>query len=236
MPLTLRRVSHRYGPAMPWVVRGIDLEVADGESVALMGPSGSGKTTLLSILGLLTHPAEGDVLLDGERPGGGRGSAELRAREFSWVFQTANALLRRTALENAALQLVSRGSARVDAERVAAEELVKVGVGHLAARPARLLSGGELQRVCIARALAAAPRWILADEPTGQLDHATTLEVGRALIENRPIGTAVIIATHDPEVAARCGRTIRLVDGEIVPSPPAPLPTRASRERGGDRA
>lgn len=89
-------------------------------------------------------------------------------------------------------------------------------MGHLAPRPARLLSGGELQRVCIARALAAAPRWILADEPTGQLDHATTLEVSQALIEQRPIGTALIIATHDPDVAARCERTIRVVDGRVV--------------------
>lgn len=231
MPLTLRAVSHRYGPGMPWVVRGIDMEIADGESVALMGPSGSGKTTVLSILGLLTHPAEGEVLLDGRAVRDGRGASELRAREFSWVFQTANALLRRTALDNAALQLISRGSTRQGAERVAAEELACVGVGHLAHRPARLLSGGELQRVCIARALAAAPRWILADEPTGQLDHATTLEVGRALIENRPIGTAVIIATHDPEVAARCGRIIRLVDGQVVTAASDPPPLH-DMERG----
>jgi ABC-type lipoprotein export system ATPase subunit len=216
MPVTLRAVSHRYSPATPWVVREVDLEVADGESVALMGPSGSGKTTLLSILGLLTHPAQGEVLLDGAPVTAGRGASELRASQFSWVFQTANALLRRTALENAALQLLSRGAERESAEAVASAELERVGVGHLANRPARLLSGGELQRVCIARALAAAPRWILADEPTGQLDHATTLEAGDALIKNRPIGTAVIIATHDPEVAARCGRIIRLVDGEIV--------------------
>ncbi len=216
MPLTLHGVSHRYGPALPWVVRAIHLEIDDGESVALMGPSGSGKTTLLSILGLLTHPAEGEVLLDGQPITAGRGASGLRSTQFSWVFQTANALLRRTALDNAALQLLSRGAEREMAETVATAELERVGVGHLAARPARLLSGGELQRVCIARALAAAPRWILADEPTGQLDHATTLEVGSALIDNRPIGTAVIIATHDPEVAARCGRIIRLIDGEIT--------------------
>jgi predicted ABC-type transport system involved in lysophospholipase L1 biosynthesis ATPase subunit len=98
---------------------------------------------------------------------------------------------------------------------VAAAELERVGVGHLANRPARLLSGGELQRVCIARALAAAPRWVLADEPTGQLDHATTLEVSSALIDGRPIGTGVILATHDAEVAARCGRVIHIVDGRM---------------------
>ncbi|MGE0598904.1 MAG: ABC transporter ATP-binding protein [Dehalococcoidia bacterium] len=215
MPLTLRNVSHRYRSDLPWVVRDVDIEVGDGESVALMGPSGSGKTTLLSILGLLTQPAEGEVLLDGAHIGG-RAANDLRTTQFSWVFQTANALLRRTALENAALQLLARGSRPEVARRTAIVELDRVGVGHLAQRPARLLSGGELQRVCIARALAAAPRWILADEPTGQLDHATTLEVSQALIEQRPIGTAVIIATHDPEVAARCERTIRVVDGTVA--------------------
>jgi ABC-type lipoprotein export system ATPase subunit len=219
MPLTLRHVSHQYAPALPWVVRAVDLEIQDGESVALMGPSGSGKTTLLSILGLLTHPAKGELLLDGHAITSSRAAAGLRTTQFSWVFQTANALLRRTALENAALQLLARGAQPGAAISTARAELARVGVGHLAGRPARLLSGGELQRVCIARALAAAPRWILADEPTGQLDHATTLEVGRALIEQRPIGTAVIIATHDPEVAARCERTIRLVDGAIAMEP-----------------
>ncbi len=215
MPLTLRGVSHRYRGDLPWVVREVDIEIGDGESVALMGPSGSGKTTLLSILGLLTKPAEGEVLLD-EASIGGRAASGLRTTQFSWVFQTANALSRRTALDNAALQLLARGVRPDLARRTALVELDRVGVGHLAPRPARLLSGGELQRVCIARALAAAPRWILADEPTGQLDHATTLEVSQALIEQRPIGTALIIATHDPDVAARCERTIRVVDGRVV--------------------
>lgn len=196
------------------MVRRVEVEVGDGESVALMGPSGSGKTTLLSILGLLTAPAEGSVLLDG-REVGTQDAAELRTSQFAWVFQTANALLRRSALENASLQLLARGAARESAVAVASAELERVGVGHLTGRPARLLSGGELQRVCIARALAAAPRWILADEPTGQLDHATTLEVSAALIQGRPIETGLIVATHDPEVAARCGRVIRLVDGRI---------------------
>jgi len=155
------------------------------------------------------------VLLDGKLVAW-RHASELRTAQFSWVFQTANALLRRSAIDNAALQLIARGAQADAARSTAIAELERVGVGHLAERPARLLSGGELQRVCIARALAAAPRWILADEPTGQLDHATTLEVGTALIEQRPPGTAVIIATHDPEVAARCGRIIRLVDGAVV--------------------
>ena len=216
MPLSVRAVRHRYGDAQPWVLQGVDLEIADGSSVALMGPSGSGKTTLLSVLGLLTQPTEGEVAIDGERAAAeGRSAGQIRAEQFSWVFQTANALLRRTAVENASLQLLTRGVSRRSAERAAMEELERVGVGALASRRCRLLSGGELQRVCIARALAAAPRWILADEPTGQLDHATTLDVIQALIDGRPVGTAVIIATHDAEVAARCGRTLRLLDGAI---------------------
>lgn len=127
MPLTLRGVSHRYGTAMPWVVHDVDLEVGDGESVALMGPSGSGKTTLLSILGLLTHPAEGEVLLDGEAISNSRSASELRTTQFSWVFQTANALLRRTALDNASLQLLARGALPEVARRTAIVELDRVG-------------------------------------------------------------------------------------------------------------
>ena len=216
MPLSVRAVRHRYAGGQPWVLQGVDLEIADGSSVALMGPSGSGKTTLLSVLGLLTQPTEGEVAIDGHPvTAGSRDAGQIRAEQFSWVFQTANALLRRTAIENAALQLLARGVARRSAERAALEELERVGVGALARRRCRLLSGGELQRVCIARALAAAPRWILADEPTGQLDHATTLDVIDALIDGRPVGTSVIIATHDAEVAARCGRTLRLLDGAI---------------------
>ncbi|MGH2608171.1 MAG: ABC transporter ATP-binding protein [Tepidiformaceae bacterium] len=215
MPLALRGVSHRYGESMPWVVLDVDLEVEDGEAVAIMGPSGSGKTTLLSILGLLTTPTIGNVLLDGVHAPTGRTAWQLRASQFSWVFQTANALLRRSATDNAALPLLARGVERNVAARAATSALESVGLGHLRTRTARLLSGGELQRVCIARALAAAPRWILADEPTGQLDHATTLQVSSALIDRRPAGTGVIMATHDAEVASRCSRVVRLVDGAI---------------------
>lgn len=213
MPLTLNEVSHRYGPGLPWVARRVSLEIADGETVALMGPSGSGKTTLLSILGLLTRPTEGHVLVDGRPTVGDRAAVALRASLFSWVFQTANALPRRSALDNAALPLLVRGVDRPTASRIAAAELRRLGVSHLAARPARLLSGGELQRVCIGRALAAAPRWILADEPTGQLDHRSTAAAADALFLGRPIGTGVIVATHDPDLAARCERVFRLSDG-----------------------
>jgi ABC-type lipoprotein export system ATPase subunit len=216
MSIALRNVGHAYTADGVAVLREVSLTIDAGETVALMGPSGSGKTTLLTILGLLTAPSSGEVLLDGEAvPRGGPMLARIRAGRFGWVFQTANALPRRTALDNAALGLLVRGQSNSTARAQAIEALHAVGVGHLAANQARQLSGGELQRVCIARALAARPSFILADEPTGQLDHATTLDVTAALLRNRPEGVAVVVATHDAEVARQCDRLIRVTDGRI---------------------
>jgi ABC-type lipoprotein export system ATPase subunit len=217
--LALRDVTHRYSESGPAVLSDVTLRIEAGETVALMGPSGSGKTTLLTILGLLVTPSSGDFQLDGA-PLPRNGIARIRAERFGWVFQTANALPRRTALDNAALGLLVRGEQRGAARRQAAAALEAVGVGHLAAMEARQLSGGELQRVCIARALAARPSFILADEPTGQLDHATTLDVTAALLRNRPEGTAVILATHDAEVARQCNRLVRVADGHITEETP----------------
>lgn len=214
--LALCDVTHRYSEGGPAVLSDVTLRIEAGETVALMGPSGSGKTTLLTILGLLITPSSGAIELDGAAiPRGGPSLPRIRAERFGWVFQTANALPRRTALDNAALGLLVRGQSRSDARASAHTALEAVGVGHLAAKEARQLSGGELQRVCIARALAARPSFILADEPTGQLDHATTVDVTAALLRNRPEGTAVILATHDAEVARQCSRLIRVTDGYI---------------------
>jgi ABC-type lipoprotein export system ATPase subunit len=219
--LAVRDVTHRYSESSPAVLSGVTLRIEAGETVALMGPSGSGKTTLLTILGLLITPSEGTVELDGAGvPRGGPSLARIRAERFGWVFQTANALPRRTALDNAALGLLVRGETRAGAREKAAAALDAVGVAGLAQKEARQLSGGELQRVCIARALAARPSFILADEPTGQLDHATTLDVTAALLRNRPEGTAVILATHDAEVARQCDRLIRVIDGHVEEAAP----------------
>lgn len=215
MSLAVVEVGHRYSSRGGAVLAGVTLTIAPGESVALMGPSGSGKTTLLGILGLLFAPSEGTVLFDGS-PVPGRRRTALRAGSFAWVFQGTNVIPRRTALDNAALGLLARGASRAEAEEAAGEALAVVGVGHLWAKPANTLSGGELQRVCVARAIAARPRFILADEPTGQLDHANTEGVIEALVANRPPGSAVVIATHDPEVAAYCDRIVRLRDGRVV--------------------
>ena len=212
--LEIRGAWHRYGARRPWVLRDVTLAIEPGEAVALMGPSGSGKTTLLSILGLLAAPSEGAVLLDGRPlPRRGRGVAHFRAQLFAWVFQTVNVLPHRTAIDNAALGLLARGTGLREAREAASAALERVAMGALGGQAVHTLSGGELQRVCIARALAARPRFILADEPTAQLDRANALAVVEALAGNRPAGTAIVLATHDPLVASSCDRVIRLVDG-----------------------
>jgi ABC-type lipoprotein export system ATPase subunit len=213
MPLDLSDVSHGYGQRK--VLDGVSLHIEDDDVLAVMGPSGSGKTTLLTILGLLTAPTNGQVLLDGD-PLGRRGLNRLRATAFAWIFQTVNVLGRRTALDNAALGLLARGECTAEAARRARAALTAVGLQEMAMVPAHTLSGGELQRVCIARAIAAAPRFILADEPTAQLDRASAETVVSALVDNRPPGTGVIIATHDPEIALRCGRILRLRDAQVT--------------------
>ncbi len=217
--VALEGVWHRYGSG-PWVLEGLDLEVGAGEAVAVMGPSGSGKTTLLSIAGLLTEPTRGRVRLGGVPvPRSQRRRDRLRAEWFAWVFQTVNVLGHRTAEDNTALSLLARGVPRGEATRQARAALGAVGLADRAGSPVVDLSGGELQRVCIARAVAAAPKVVLADEPTGQLDHATSLRVLDALWAARRPDTALLVATHDPQVAERCDRILRLVDGRLIEEP-----------------
>ncbi len=218
MPLALDYVSMRYGPDR-LVLDRIDFEVADGESVAVMGPSGSGKTTLISVLGLLIEPTSGQVLIDGE-PAPSRESLrhQVRAGMFGWVLQTVNVFSRRTALDNVVVPLLAAGHSRGEAETLGVESLERVGLGAMVEKPARLLSGGEVQRVCIARALAHRPRFLLADEPTGQLDHATSIEVLNALKDLlADAGSSLVVVTHDPEVASVCARTVELVDARPRP-------------------
>ncbi|NOY55365.1 MAG: ABC transporter ATP-binding protein [Actinobacteria bacterium] len=215
MSLAVRDVTHTYRTSAGPVLRDVSLELGDGETAAIMGPSGSGKTTLLSILGLLMPPTSGDVLLDGESIPGGRVRRGLRSRDFAWVSQTTNVLARRSVRDNAALALLGQGAQRTPAYVEAEKSLVMVGLSGLSHRTVQTLSGGELQRVCIARALCGRPRFILADEPSGQLDSATTSRVLDALLAAREQGSALIVATHDPEVAERMDRVIELRDGEL---------------------
>lgn len=216
MSLILTEITHRYLPGSS-VLRDVSISIREGEAVAVMGPSGSGKTTLLSILGLLLKPTRGTVVVDGITPRWReRDLSRIRADQYAWVFQTSNALSRRSARDNVSMGLLAKGATRDQAEVEAQRALISVAMGLLADRPAFRLSGGELQRVCIARAVAARPRYLLADEPTGHMDQRTSQQVLDALWAARGPQTALVIATHDPEAAGRCDRILRLENGRVV--------------------
>lgn len=211
--------SYRQGAAELTVLRGIDLELAAGECVAVLGASGSGKSTLLHLLAGLDVPTAGEVELAGERIDrlDAAAVARLRNRALGFVYQFHHLLMEFSAIENVALPLVIGGTGVRRAQREAAGLLVRVGLGGRAnARPARL-SGGERQRVAIARALITRPAVVLADEPTGNLDEATGAEVYSLMLEiNRDVGTAFLIATHDPAIARGAARVLRLERGRLV--------------------
>jgi putative ABC transport system ATP-binding protein len=200
------------------ILRGVSFELARGEMVALMGPSGSGKSTLLGIVAGLDRPTDGEVVLDGESIGtlSERHLSSVRARKVGMVFQAYNLIPTLTALENVQLPLFVPGRAAQPVGR-AREMLEDVGLGHrLNHRPSQL-SGGEQQRVAVARALVAAPALIVADEPTGNLDTETGDALMNLLLDIRSrLGTTILVATHNNDVAARADRVLRLRDGMLV--------------------
>jgi putative ABC transport system ATP-binding protein len=200
-------------------LRGIDLEVARGQFVALVGPSGSGKSTFLNLVGGLDRPTTGELWVDGVELSVGKEKAltEHRRRRVGFVFQGFNLLPRMTALENVALPLMFVGVPERQRLDCAAELLGRVGLGdRLEHRPSQL-SGGEQQRVAIARALVGRPAIILADEPTGNLDSTTGSEIMALLRHlNREQGVTLLLVTHDAEAASFADRIIRLRDGQIV--------------------
>ncbi|MFH1610115.1 MAG: ABC transporter ATP-binding protein [Candidatus Bipolaricaulota bacterium] len=208
---------YRLGEVDVPALRGVDLTVDRGTSLALMGPSGSGKSTLLHLLGLLDRPTAGRVMWDGQDVTGLRPNhlAELRGRHIGFVFQTFNLVPTLTAVENVELPLVFIGTAPRRRRARAEEVLARLGLGKRLRHQPRQLSGGEQQRVAIARALAPDPELILADEPTGNLDSATGLAILGLLGEVHRQGKTVILVTHDPEAAATAKRTLRLRDGII---------------------
>jgi putative ABC transport system ATP-binding protein len=199
------------------ILRGISLEIGEGETVSIVGPSGSGKSTLMMVLGGLEQPNSGRVRIDGVDLGGLDEDALARFRRvrIGIVFQSFHLLPTMTALENVAIPLELGGHA--DSFAAAEEALATVGLGRRLTHYPGQLSGGEQQRVAIARAFIAGPRLLLADEPTGNLDGNTGRLVIDCLFEQHARhGTTLLLVTHDPAIAERCERQIRLMDGCIV--------------------
>jgi lipoprotein-releasing system ATP-binding protein len=217
----LHRVERRYqqGDATLEILKGAELAVWAGQSVALVAPSGSGKSTLLHITGLLEHPDSGEVYLDGEPTSGLSDAARTRLRRNSvgFVYQAHYLLPEFSALENVMLPQMVRGLSREEARSRATELLSYLGLAErLTHRPAAL-SGGEQQRVAIARAVSNVPRLLLADEPTGNLDPRTSDHVFHALSQLiRASGLTVVLATHNMEIAARMDRRVTIRDGLII--------------------
>jgi ABC-type lipoprotein export system ATPase subunit len=196
MPVTVRDLGHRFGDR-PWLFRGLTTVFASGGVTAITGPSGSGKSTLLSLLAGWTRPTEGTI----DQTGAGR---------VNWVFQNPHGTARRTAVDHVILPFLARGDTIAAAGSAAAELLDRFGLAAVADRPFRELSGGEAQRLMLARGLASRPDVLLIDEPTAQLDRATADTVNSAIGAAATEGIVVVVATHDPATRAACTAAIDL--------------------------
>lgn len=199
------------------VLKGIDLQINKGEYVALMGPSGSGKSTLMNLLGCLDTPTSGTYILNGKDVSQMHDDdlAEIRNKEIGFVFQTFNLLPRTTALDNVALPMIYAGYSKSDRNVRAAEVLTQVGLADRMDHQPNQLSGGQRQRVAVARALVNKPSIILADEPTGNLDSKTSVEIMKLFGDIHAAGNTVILVTHEEDIAEYAHRIIRLRDGLI---------------------
>jgi putative ABC transport system ATP-binding protein len=220
LTLTDIRKSYRIGPTEVDVLKGVSLEIKQGELISIMGPSGCGKSTLMNIIGLLDRPTSGSFMLDGAEVSYTNDDAlsEIRNKRIGFVFQQYFLLSRLTALENVALPLIYRGDTGQNSHDRCMELLKRVGMDERALHRPAELSGGQQQRVAIARALVGNPSLILADEPTGALD----TQVGGEIMElfktlNAEEGITVVIITHDPGIARQCKRVAVMKDGVIVP-------------------
>mgnify|MGYP000417329440 FL=1 len=205
------------GNEIVYVLKGIDLDIKKGEYVALMGPSGSGKSTLMNILGCLDTPTSGTYILNGKHVSEMQDDelAGIRNKEIGFVFQTFNLMPRTTALDNVALPMVYAGYSKSERIERATEVLKQVGLDDRMDHKPNQLSGGQRQRVAVARALVNKPSIILADEPTGNLDSKTSVEIMNLFNEIHANGNTVILVTHEEDIAAYAHRIIRLRDGII---------------------
>jgi putative ABC transport system ATP-binding protein len=208
------RVGHLDYPAL----KGINLKIDRGELTAIMGPSGSGKSTLLNIIGALDRPTSGRVLIDGVdlRKLGEDGLALLRNKSIGFVYQSFNLIQRLTAVENVEMPLIARSVPEQARRNKSLKLMSAVGLKGKSGKRPNELSGGEQQRVAIARALVTEPALVIADEPTGNLDSKTTLEVLNYIVQvNKAMGTTFVIVTHNPEVSEMTHRVVTLRDGLI---------------------
>lgn len=222
------RKTYVIGSNIVNALQSVSLDIHDNEFVALMGPSGSGKSTLMNILGCLDTPSEGSYLLEGTEVGTMTDDelAEVRNRKIGFVFQTFNLLPRLSALENVALPLVYAGKGKKERLEKAFSVMEAVGLADRATHKPNELSGGQRQRVAIARALVNDPSLILADEPTGNLDSKTSIEIMGILEDIHAKGNTIILVTHEPDIAEHAHRIIRLRDGLIESDILNPNPTK----------
>lgn len=218
--IEIRDIYKIYNPGENEVraLDGISLTVEHGEFLAIVGQSGSGKSTLMNMLGLLDIPTSGTYLLDGINTANMTDDelSEIRNNEIGFIFQGFNLIPSLTAVENVELPLVYRGMKKEERNKLALEALDRVGLSHRLDHLPKQMSGGQQQRVAIARAVAARPPVILADEPTGNLDSHSGIEVMKILHELHEEGRTVILITHDNDIANEAQRVIRIQDGQIV--------------------
>ncbi len=228
------RKSYYLGKQELPVLKGIDLEINKNEFVALMGPSGSGKSTLMNILGCLDTLTDGRYILNGKDVSKmvDNDLAEIRNQEIGFVFQQFNLLPRLSALENVALPLIYAGVPKKERNERALDMLNKVNLADRSHHKSNELSGGQIQRVAIARALVNNPSIILADEPTGNLDSKTSVEIMNLITEIHQLGNTVILVTHEEDIAHYAKRVVRLRDGIIESDTPTPLYTGTGVPKG----
>lgn len=217
--ISLEGIQRLYsmGDETIYALRGIDLQIKRNEYVALMGPSGSGKSTLMNLIGCLDSPSSGSYWLNGQDVAGLSDNrlAEIRNREIGFVFQTFNLLPRLTALDNVALPLVYAGVSELERRERAHDVLKQVGLQDRVGHRPNELSGGQRQRVALARALVNKPSLILADEPTGNLDSKTSIEIMEMFASIHALGNTIVLVTHEEDIARHAHRMVRLKDGRI---------------------